>query len=603
MTLALTYRISATAPATHIFELELQIANPDPEGQVLWLPNWIPGSYMIRDFSRNIITLSAADGSGAELPVRKLDKSRWQCAPCRGPLRITYEVYAWDLSVRAAHLDQTHAYFNGAAVLLAVAGQEQQAHLLEICPPAGGEQWEVATSLARLDAAEWGYGRYMAADYDDLIDHPVEIGSFSRARFYACDVPHDVVITGRHRADMDRLCRDLTRVCEAAIRFFGEPAPFSRYVFLAMAAGSGYGGLEHRASTSLLCSRDDLPLPQEPAASPGERYRGFLGLCSHEYFHAWNVKRIKPREFIPYDLRAESHTTQLWVFEGFTSYYDDLLLVRAGLISPATYLEVLGQQITRHLRNQGRWVQTVAESSFDAWTKYYKQDENAPNAVVSYYVKGALVALCLDLLLRQRSAERVSLDQVMRVLWSEYGQAARGVADGDIQAIAERLLGESLAEFFALAVDSTQELPFAELLETQGVQVQLRPAESAADNGGRIIEPGRERAVLGVKSQPGGEGGAQLAHVLRGSAASLAGLSAGDAVIAVDGIKVNAVTLDKVISSYAAGATIRVHAFRRDELMDFAVTLAAAPQDTCALAMPQESGALRQVERWILARP
>lgn len=604
MTQPLFYRIAASEPAAHIFELELQIANPDPSGQELWMPNWIPGSYMIRDFSRNIITLAAYDGNGQALVVAKLDKARWRCAPTTGPLIIRYQVYAWDLSVRAAHLDQTHAYFNGSSVFLAVTGQEQQPHRLDIVPPGGDTAgWEVATSLGRHGAGEWGFGTYEAGSYDELIDHPVEIGAFSRARFVACGVPHDIVITGRHRADLDRLCRDLTRICEAAIRFFGEPAPFGRYVFLVMAVGTGYGGLEHRASTSLLCAREDLPLASEPAASPGERYKGFLGLCSHEYFHSWNVKRIKPRVFIPYDLRAETHTPLLWAFEGITSYYDDLLLVRAGLISSAAYLELLAQQITRHLRSGGRFLQSVADSSFDAWTKYYKQDENAPNAVVSYYIKGALVALCLDLTLRQRSQDRVSLDQVMQVLWRDFGQTGRGVGDDDIQAVAEALLGDSLESFFRQALHGTDELPLVELLRERGLDILIRPAESAADNGGKAVpvDPARPRAVLGARIQPS-EGGAQLAHVYKGGAARAAGLSAGDVVIAIDGLKVNAVTAEKLVSSYPVGSTIAVHAFRRDELMQFLITLAAAPADTCVLTLPQEAKALNRAERWMFGR-
>ena len=603
MSQLLQYRISSSRAEAHIFELELRIAKPDPSGQQLWMPNWIPGSYMIRDFSRNIVSLRAESATGVAVAVHKLDKAGWRCDPVSGPLILRYEVYAWDLSVRAAHLDRSHAYFNGSSVFLAVSGQESQPHGVDIIAPVGAEGWEVATSLPRLNAAEWGFGSYQAASYDELIDHPVEMGRFSRARFMACGVPHDIVITGQHRAEMDRLCRDLTKICEAEIRFFGEPAPFERYVFLVMTVGNGYGGLEHRASTSLLCSREDLPLSTEPVASPGDRYKTFLGLCSHEYFHSWNVKRIKPRVFIPYDLRAETHTGLLWAFEGITSYYDDLFLARAGLISSPGYLELLAQQITRHLRTGGRLVQSVVDSSFDAWTKYYKQDENAPNAVVSYYVKGALVALCLDLTLRQRSAGRVSLDDVMLRLWRYFAQAGRGVDDGDIQALAEALLGESLADFFAAALHGTSELPFAELLRGQGIDVLVRPAESSADNGGKAVpfDPAKQRAVLGAKIQPA-EGGAQLAHVYSGGPAMQAGLSAGDNVIAVDGLKVNAITAEKLISSYPVGSTLALHAFRRDELMRFEVTLGRAPADTCVLTLPQEVDTARRAERWILGR-
>jgi predicted metalloprotease with PDZ domain len=603
MTQPLQYRISASRAEAHIFELELTIAKPDPSGQHLSMPNWIPGSYMIRDFSRNIVSLRAESATGEAVAVHKLGKASWRCDPVSGPLILRYEVYAWDLSVRAAHLDCSHGYFNGSSVFLAVAGQEDQPHALDIVAPACAEGWEVATSLPRQGAAEWGFGQYGAASYDELIDHPVEMGRFTRARFMACGVPHDVVITGQHRADMDRLCRDLSKICEAEIRFFGEPAPFERYVFLVTAVGNGYGGLEHRASTSLLCAREDLPLATEPVASPGERYKTFLGLCSHEYFHSWNVKRIKPQVFIPYDLRAETHTGLLWAFEGITSYYDDLFLARAGLISSPAYLELLAQQITRHLRSGGRLVQSVVDSSFDAWTKYYKQDENSPNAVVSYYVKGALVALCLDLTLRQRSGGRVSLDNVMVRLWHEFGEPGNGVGDNDIQALCEAVLGESLADFFSAALHGTGELPFAGLLRAQGIDVLIRPAESSADNGGKAVpvDPARQRPVLGARIAPS-EGGAQLAQVFSGGPAMQAGLSAGDVVIAVDGLKVNAITAEKLISSYAVGATIPLHAFRRDELMRFEVTLGPAPADTCVLTLPAEVDTARRAERWILGR-
>ncbi len=601
MTPSLLYRISATQPATHIFELKLTIANPDSAGQELYLPNWIPGSYMIRDFSKNIVSLHAQGPAGEALALQKLDKSRWRCAPCAGPLTVVYEVYAWDLSVRAAHLDQTHGFFNGSSVFLAVAGQEAQPHTVDIvCPEGVGAGWELATTLPRAGAEEWGFGRYQAADYDELLDHPVEMGRFTRERFWACGVPHDIVITGQHRADMGRLARDLARVCEAQIRFFGEPAPFARYVFLIMAVGTGYGGLEHRASTSLLCSRDDLPLSTESEANPSERYKSFLGLCSHEYFHLWNVKRIKPQVFIPYDLRAETHTELLWAFEGITSYYDDLMLARAGLISSQAYLELLAQQITRHLRTLGRQVQTVTDSSFDAWTKYYKQDENSPNAVVSYYVKGALVALCLDLKLRALSQDRISLDDVMRRLWRDFGQTGRGVGPQDIQAIAGELAGQDLGEFFRLALYSTEELPLAELLEARGVNFSLRAAESLADNGGKPAEH-RVRAWLGAKLTPA-EGGAQLQQVYRDSPAMLAGLSAGDVVVALNGLRVNAANLEKAVATHALGQVVTVHAFRRDELMSFAVSLAAAPQDTCGMGLPEQAEPRALVERWIFAR-
>lgn len=599
---AVRYQIGADAPATHRFQVRLAVSQPDPTGQCFWLPDWIPGSYMIRDFSRNIISLQASCG-GRAVPLRQLDKSSWQAAPVTGELVLEYEVYAWDLSVRAAHLDQTHAYFNGPSVFLAVAGQEALPHVVELQAPVGaGADWTVATALPRLSAPERGFGTYIAADYDELIDHPVEIGALSWVDFTACGVPHAVAVYGRQRADLGRLARDLHQVCEAQIQFFGTPAPFERYLFLVTAVGQGYGGLEHRASTSLLCSRDDLPMAGESEANPGERYKTFLGLCSHEYFHSWNVKRIKPQAFVPYDLRREVNTGLLWAFEGITSYYDDLLLVRAGLISAPAYLELLGQQITRHLRTPGRRRQTVTGSSFEAWTKYYKQDENSPNAVVSYYVKGALVALCIDLLLREQTEDRCSLDDVMRELWQRFGQAGIGVGDGDIQAIVEHLAGQNWSAQWQSWLDGTDELPLAELLTRRGVQWQLRPAESAQDAGGRPAngDNGRSRASLGVKFEAA-EGGVRLQYVFDGGAAQKAGLSAGDVVVAVERLRVNAASFERALATYPVGSRLQVHAFRRDELMTFEVTQEAAPADTCVLTMPQDAAARLQLETWLYA--
>lgn len=601
MTAAVCYRIGASRPEAHLFEVELTVVNPAPDGQRLTLPNWIPGSYMIRDFSRHVGTVRGTDSDGRPVAVRKLAKSEWQCDPVKGPLILTYEVYAWDLSVRGAHLDQTHGFFNGTSVFLAVAGQEQEPHEVSIEQPAGVAGWRVATSLPRLGAAPLGFGTYHAESYDALIDHPVEMGTFTHATFTACGVEHEVAITGRHRTDIDRLVRDLERICTAQIRFFGEPAPFSRYVFLVTAVGSGYGGLEHRSSTALLCSRDDLPAAGEPEANPGDRYRTFLGLCSHEYFHSWNVKRIKPAVFMPYDLRAETHTSLLWAFEGITSYYDDLFLVRAGLISPQAYLELLAQQITRHLRTPGRFRQSVSESSLDAWSKYYRQDENSPNAIVSYYVKGALVALSLDLLLRQKSGDRVSLDTLMRRLWREFGQAGVGVSDGDIQRLATELCGDSLETFWRNALEGTDELPLEGLLAERGVQWSLRAAEGASDAGGKPAGDGAAKPSLGIKVQQA-EGGAQLQFVFAEGPAQRAGLSAGDLVIAVDGLRVSAVSLEKAVSARRPGEVLEVHAFRRDELMQFRVTVGEAPLDTCVLQLPADASARHRVENWILGR-
>jgi len=580
---AIQYRIYPSQPEAHLFSVSCMITDPEPLGQRVSMPAWIPGSYMIRDFARNVISLKA-ETNGQPLEVIKLDKSTWQCAPCNAPITLSYEIYAWDLSVRTAHLDQTHAYFNGTSVFLQVHGQEDKACSVDIQPPEGAEyqKWRVATAMKPATAESYGFGLYEAANYDELVDHPVEMGTFTLATFEAGGIPHDIVITGQHRADLDRLCADLQKICTTHINLFGELPPIERYVFLIMTVGEGYGGLEHRASTSLLCSRNDLPLAGELQVT--ENYRTFLGLCSHEYFHTWNVKRIKPAAFIPYDLSRETHTRQLWAFEGITAYYDDLALVRSGVIDAVSYLELLGQTITRVWRGAGRFKQSVADSSFDSWTKFYKQDESAPNNIVSYYTKGSLIALALDQTIRLATAQQKSLDDLMRLLWQEYGIAGNGLAEQEIESLASKLAGIDLNDFFTRYLYGTEDLPLADLLTPLGIRFCLRPASNADDKGGKPAENTSHKPTISLGARVVSDPvGACLSHVFDKGPAQNAGLSAGDVIVALNGIKMNKDTLEKTINSYSPNSEVKIHAFRRDELMEFTVRLSEAPIDTCYL--------------------
>jgi predicted metalloprotease with PDZ domain len=563
------YAIVGKDLAGHLFQVTLTVDNPAPEGQLLALPAWIPGSYMIREFSRNIVQMRA-ESDGQAVKLDKLDKHTWQAAPVAGKLLVTYEVYAWDLSVRAAHMDQTHAFFNGTSVFLRVAGQEHAPHAVDIQRPAdpAARNWRVATALPELKAKRYGFGTYIAANYDELIDHPVEMGDFALATFKAHGIPHDIVITGRvPNLDLARLCADLKAICETQIAFF-EPkskrAPMERYVFMAMAVGDGYGGLEHRASTALICARADLPTTATPkGADISEGYLKFLGLCSHEYFHTWNVKRIKPAVFAPYDLQVENYTPLLWLFEGFTSYYDDLMLVRAGIIGEASYFKMLGKTVGGVLRGAGRLKQSVADSSFDAWGKYYRQDENAPNAIVSYYTKGSLIGLALDLTIRAKSAGKTSLDDVMQALWQRYGRdfysgAGRGVTPAEVEALIDEVSGTRMKPFFDKYIRGTDDLPLAKLLAPFGVKYsdERKSAKPSLD-----VNLGRDGADC------------KLSSVHEGGAAHQAGLSAGDLLVAIDGLRATPASLEALLSRYAVGATVEVHAFRRDELRTFSVTL------------------------------
>jgi predicted metalloprotease with PDZ domain len=597
------YRIQPKHPEAHRFEVSCTVADPDPAGQRFALPAWIPGSYLIRDFARHVVAIRA-ESRGAPVRLTKSDKHTWRAAPCRGPLTVTAEVYAWELSVRGAHLDTTHAFFNGPSLFLRVLDKEERACEVEIAPPPGRRYagWKVATAMPRRNARALGFGTYGAADYDELIDHPVEMGTFTHAEFTACGVPHEIAITGRHDADTARLARDLRRLCEWQIRLFGTPAPMDRYVFLVTALGEGYGGLEHRDSTALLCSRDDLPRPGVKELT--ESYRTFLGLASHEYFHAWNVKRVRPAAFTPYDLDRENYTALLWAFEGITSYYDDLALVRCGLVRPADYLEILGRSVTQLLRTPGRRVQTVAESSWDAWIKYYRQDENSPNAIVSYYGKGSLVALCLDLHLRSRTAGRRSLDDVMRALWTRYGRTGLGVPEDGVERAAEEATGLRLRPLFDKWLRSTDELPLAPLLAAAGIELELRPPEGPADRGGRPAAKSAaalaDRVSLGARTTADGPD-VRLTHVLDGGAAQRAALAPGDVIAALDGIRVTPKTLEARLARLRPGDRVRAHVFRRDELHEREIEFVAPAADTCVLRFDKRAAAraLRLRRGWL----
>jgi predicted metalloprotease with PDZ domain len=581
------YQIGSRHPASHYFDVSICITNPDPTGQALRLPNWIPGSYMIRDFARNLLDLRAT-GAGAELKIQQIDKSNWRVEPCQGELTLSYRVYANDLSVRAAHLDHTHGYYNGSSVFLEVIGQSENACEVLIERPDADQSadcygdWRVATSLKPKQAEPYDFGLYEALDYDDLIDHPVEMGCFTRIAFEACAVPHDIILSGRFECDEVRLAADLKTICEHHIRFFGEPAPMDYYQFQVLVVGEGYGGLEHRASTSLVAKRDSLPKPGQPEID--DDYRDFLGLCSHEYFHTWNVKRIKPEVYRPYDLQNEVYTDLLWAFEGITSYYDDLALLRCGLIDEQSYLELFAQTLTRVQRGRGRQRQSAAESSFNTWTRFYKQDENAANAIVSYYAKGCLIAACIDLKMRALTAGEKSLDDVMRRLWQNFLQDGRGVERDGIQRVISDIAGVDLGAFLEQMIYGTGDLPLTSLLTAAGIDVEQRVAKNAQEKGGKAATGELPAVDLGGVLKDD-ENGLAILRLAEGGALQDAGLSAGDVIIAIDGLKLNLAKLESRLQRAATGDVLQLHAFRRDELNQFDVCLQAAKEDTFVLAV------------------
>jgi predicted metalloprotease with PDZ domain len=550
------FEVAPAAPHEHRFRVVCELAQA--QDAVFRLPSWIRGSYLVRDFAKHVVWLRAeADGHAVE--VERLDKRSFRVPGKAGLLRLEYEVYAYDPSVRKAYLDTRRGFFNGSSLFYCPDGCEQaefQVRLLRP-DPALCRDWRVATSLRALEVDAEGFGVYSAPNYEDLIDHPVEMAAYRRIDFEVDGIAHALVLSGRCEVDAPRLAADLGKICHVQRQLFGQEPKLDRYLFLAQVTGNGYGGLEHRSSTALVCSRDALPRPGQNGLRKG--YRGFLGLCSHEYFHLWNVKRITPLPFAENRLGAEAYSRDLWAYEGVTSYYDDLMLLRAAVLDAPAYLDLVAEAATRLQRTPGRQVQTLADASFEAWIKYYQPDENTPNQAVSYYVKGALAALCLDLELRLRSL--VTLDDVMRALWSRYGAQDRAAPEGALEALASELSGLDLKPFCDRLLRSTAELPLAELLAEFGVKSQLRAASGPADEGGRSDAKGAPGAWLGLQLRAGDTG---IAHVLSHSPAARAGLSGGDVLVALDGLRVSSGNWGKLLETLATGREIAVHYFTDD---------------------------------------
>jgi predicted metalloprotease with PDZ domain len=525
------YRIEAADLHAHLYGVTLTIAQP-AAGQRVSLPVWIAGSYMVREFAKQITDLSARQGK-RNVTVQQLDKATWVIGcEANTPLTLHYQVHAHDDSVRTAWLTTQRGFFNGTSLCLQVEGQADVPHQLELVAESFNthKSWQVATGLTPVKTDRQGFGTYVAADYDELVDCPVEMGAFWSGSFKACGIEHRFVVAGATPTfDGERLLRDTQKICETAIRFWHghkrSATPHKNYVFMLNAVADGYGGLEHRNSTALICNRADLPRLNDSKPSDTKQSEGYttlLGLISHEYFHTWNVKRLRPAEFARYDYTQENYTELLWFFEGFTSYYDDLLLRRAGLIDDAQYLKLLNKTINQVLQTPGREVHSVAQSSFEAWTKYYRQDANSPNLTVSYYTKGALVALCLDLSLRQHGVKNhsVSLDDVMRALWVRCctGKHDGPMLEADVLAVLKELTGRSWATEFKAWVHGTRDLPLEKLLAGHGVKVQHDPAQLAQRLGLRVAE---DHSV-------------QIKTVLSGSAAHKAGFAPGDEWLGVE---------------------------------------------------------------------
>ncbi|HCF61694.1 MAG TPA: peptidase M61 [Myxococcales bacterium] len=552
------YHVEASRLHEHLFDVQTWFPAGCPELR-LWMPAWTPGSYLLREYARHVQDFAAFAPEGTPLSGHRLDKGSWQVSnPRGGEVSVRYRVYANELTVRTSHLDGSHGYFNGASIFMTTDAHRALPCELSLAAPEG---WCAFCALPERD------GSFHAADFDELVDSPVELGPHATIRFDAAGKPHEIVAVGAADLDRERLTGDLAAICETAAALFGG-LPCERYLFIVHLTEKARGGLEHRASCTLHFPRFGL--------RPGKGYEDFLALAAHEYFHLWNVKRILPRAFVPFDYRKENYSRMLWAFEGITSYYDMLLTRRAGRCDARLYLQKMGETITSVESMPGRRAMSLEESSLLAWTKLYRPDENTPNSTISYYSKGEVVAMLLDLQLRAATEGRRSLDDAMRLLFERHGDGS-GVPEDGVEAVCRELGGEGLAGFFEGAVRGTGELDYS-VLASAGLVLKRRPKRGVGDKGGT---PGDQTDVawLGVELKPGDR--ALVATALADSPATELGLYAGDEIVALDGFRVSAATLLERLDGRNPGDRARLAVFRGDQLLELEVRLAARPHDAC----------------------
>ncbi|AEP30095.1 M61 family metallopeptidase [Brumicola nitratireducens] len=577
----LTYHIVPENLAEHVFNVKLSVPASKHNVIHLTLPAWIPGSYMIRDFSKNIHSIAAASPNKEITPIRQVDKQTWRVENAAPGLEVTYQVYAFDLSVRGAYLFDEYAFFNGTSTFLEVKEFTESATtpiVVNIINNQLDKDWQLCTSLTQQAVVEFegnATHSFICEDYQELIDHPVLMGIVDKHTFEICGVRFHFVLTGNNETDVERICNDLKPICKHHIDLF-DGLPEKDYWFITLLCEDGFGGLEHRASTALMFPRFHLPMRSETDVIP-EQYQQFLSLCSHELFHAWNVKRIKPELMISPDLQSEQYMEQLWIYEGFTSLYDDLTLARTKIINPQRYAEILGENVTRLNRTQGRHKQTITQSSFDAWTKFYKQDAGSHNHIVSYYNKGAIIALALDITLRQMSNNRYSIDQLMQLLWSHYGIKNIGTPNDVIHTLCKAHFNIDISSFLDIAIYTTMDLPLDTMVQSIGLKLNLRSRASADDKGGKANKETTKHAFGATFKDQGS--GVVLQTMHDGSPIVQAGAQLGDVLIALGQWQVNAGNLQRLLDNQQS-SKVDITLLRQGRIIRSSLPIKPAINDT-----------------------
>ncbi|GAB1543179.1 PDZ domain-containing protein [Scytonema sp. NUACC21] len=549
-------QVAMPQPETHLFEVTLKIAGYPSSILDLKFPVWTPGSYLVREYARHLQDLTAFAQDKA-LPWQKISKNHWQIETNgASEVTITYRIFANELTVRTNHLDGSHGYFNGAALFFRIPGWEEFPIEVTVVPP--HPDWRVTTALPPVPEKEFCF---YASDFDTLVDNPFEIGNHQLYQFDVLGKPHELAIWGKGNFHVQQMIADIKKIVCTEAQMFGG-LPYQKYVFLLHLFNQAHGGLEHKNSCSLIYHRFGF--------RDRDKYERFMQLVAHEFFHLWNVKRIRPQALEVFDYDQENYTPSLWFCEGTTSYYDLLIPLRAGIYDAKSFLSNLSKEITRHESTPGRKVQPLSESSFDAWIKLYRQDANSGNSQISYYLKGELVSLLLDLLIRSHNGNQQSLDDVMVKMWHEFGKDEIGYTPEQLQEAIESVAGVDLTDFFKRYIDGTEDLPFNEYLEPFGLQLVVETDE----------EP-----YLGTKVSSD-RGREIIKFVEAGSPAQLAGIDPGDELLAIDGLRVTGNELSERLKDYQPNDTIQVTVFHHEELRTLPVIL-GSPRPSKYQVKPQ----------------
>ncbi|MCA9508324.1 MAG: M61 family metallopeptidase [Myxococcales bacterium] len=571
----------------HLFNVSMHIPYAVVR-QRLSLPVWTPGSYMVREFAQHIVSFEALD-SDEKINYKKINKNTFELDNESSNIIVKYQVYAFDSSIRAAYIDNQQAFFNGTALFLCPEGLEDSEYSVSI-PPPRQETWNVATTMPALKVDARGFGTYHSQNYEELIDFPFQVSAMKRLPFMTADIPHEIVLVGDVRPfDEQRLVRDLSKLCAEHHALFKQ-SPFDKYLFIARFEEGGYGGLEHRNSSMLLSSSNALP--QYGLKEPDAQYRNFLGLCSHEYFHAWNVKAIKPKSFVPYNLNEECYTESLWIFEGITSYYDELLVRRAGLISQQSYLELMSKNLTRLERNRGRFTQSLYDASFDAWIKFYRPNENSTNATTSYYLKGSIVALYLDLFIRFKNSNKKTLDDVMRSVFIAYGDG-HGMFEEQFLDMLKEIGDLDINEFKERFLSGTEDAPLEKLLNHNGVSLAMEADEIFVDDKTRM------NAHLGCKIRFDDNQRALITFVELEGPAMKAGLAPFDEIVAINSIRIDAKNWPELASALKPDEEVEIVYARKKRLFQLKLWPSNVPTHQCKLSIQDGEENIIKRQSWL----